>query len=191
MHYTSRKGFPIWEKSKTDPSAKCTFIWCLFPQGVHGKCVKIPKSHTYLNLYLSPYLNPYFNIKRLDLGTIDRYGGVQRRIFLAFCSLYTRNTKKKANPPKITISRCDQKCRRARAKIEFTSKPTIIHLYIREKTKKLSTSRSTSLALIASFCGNKNVLGYTKHSGNEEKSKFCKKKFFEREKNFQKFLIFY
>ena len=179
------------EKSKTDPSAKCTFIWCLFPQGVHGKCVKIPKSHTYLNLYLSPYLNPYFNIKRLDLGTIDSYEGVQRRILQRFAHCTRGIQRTSANPPKITIFRCDQKCRRARAKIEFTSKPSIIHLYIREKTKKLSTSRSTSLALIASFCGNKNVLGYTKHSGNEEKSKFCKKKFFEREKNFQKFLIFY
>ena len=169
MHYTSGKGFPIWEKSKTDPSAKCNFIRCLFPQGINGKCVKIQILHAYLNLY--------FNIKRLDLGTIDSYEGVQRRILQRFAHCTRGIQRRSANPPKITIFRCDQKCRRARAKIEFTSKPSIIHLCIREKTKKLSTSPSTFLALIASFCGNKNVFGYRKHRGNEEKSKFCKKKF--------------
>ena len=191
MHYTSGKGFPIWEKSKTDPSAKCNFIRCLFPQGVNGKCVQIQILHAYLKFNLSPQLNLYFNIERVVLGCIDSYGGVQRRILQRFASCTWYNNGDYAKPPKKAIFRCDQKCRRARAKIEFTSKPTIIHLYIREKTKKLSTSPSTSLALIASFCGNKNVLGYRTHRGNEEKSKFCKKNFFEREKNFQKFLIFY
>ena len=54
---------------------------CLSPQGINGKCVKIQISHAYLNLNVSLYLNLYFNIKRLDLGTIDSYEGVQTRIF--------------------------------------------------------------------------------------------------------------
>ena len=176
MQYTSGKGFPIWEKSKTDPSAKCNFIRCLFPQGVNGKCVKIQILHAYLNLNLSPQLNLYFNIERMVLGCIDSYGGVQRRILQRFANCTCYNNGDYAKAPKKAIFRCDQKCRRARAKIEITSKPSIIHLCIREKTKKLSTSTSTLLALIASFCGNKNVFGYRKHKGNEEKSKFCKKK---------------
>ena len=42
------------EKSKTDPSAKCNFIRCLFPQGVNGKCVQIQILHAYLKFNLSP-----------------------------------------------------------------------------------------------------------------------------------------
>ena len=56
---------------------------CLSPQGINGKCVKVQISHAYLNLNLNVrlYLNLYFNIKRLNLGTIDSHEGVQRRIF--------------------------------------------------------------------------------------------------------------
>ena len=107
MHYTSGKGFPIWEKSKTDPSAKCNFIRCLFPQGINGKCVKIQILHAYLNL--KPLIKPQLNFKKLILGCIDTYRGVQGRIFQRFVHCTRRKQTKRANWSKIAIFRRGQK----------------------------------------------------------------------------------